>query len=243
MRRAAVIGGALLVAFLLLPAFASADSRRVAISNYSWSNEVVEIDLGEHVTWHWIGPDTMHSVTGQDPPAEGLDSDPQTNQPKHLIGDDFRLDFDQPGTYEFQCKLHSTVSGSVVVSQKPGKPSSEPDPIPQSLVDLQPPNLRDARLKHDKFGRRGTALRYSIDEPARIEIEYFELKRKGGRSFAGYARHKGAGIGFNGVRFGVARNHFPARPGRYLARVSATDRFANRTRDTKFSFKIFRGEG
>jgi plastocyanin len=244
-RSAALLGGGTIAAALLLvlPAFATADSRRVAISNYSWSNEVVEIDLDEHVTWHWIGPDTMHSVTGQAPPAAGLDSDPQTNQPKHAIGDDFRLDFDQPGTYEFQCKLHSTVSGTVVVSDAPGNPNSEPDPIPQSLVDLEPPNLRDIRLQSTKFGRRGTAMRYSINEPARIEIEYFRLKRKGGRKFAGYARHKGGTIGFNGVRFGVERANFGARPGRYLAKVAAIDRSANRTRETKLSFRIFRGRG
>ena len=39
-------------------------ARKVAIGHYQWSHAVVHVDLGEHVTWYWVGPDTMHSVTG-----------------------------------------------------------------------------------------------------------------------------------------------------------------------------------
>ena len=240
MRRPRLLVGLTLVACLALPAAAGADSRRISISNYEWSDAAIQIDLGEHVTWYWIGPDTMHSVTGDGPPAQGLDSDPQTNQPRHRIGDEFRLDFDEPGIYGFRCKLHSTVRGTVEVSDTPGDPGSDPDPVPRSEVDLGPPNLRDVRLQRSSFRRRGTSLRYSVNERARIEVEYFRLGKRG-RRFAGYARNKGGHIGFNGIRFGGAREHFRARPGRYLAKVVAIDQSANRTRPVEVRFRILGG--
>ena len=51
----------------------------------------------------------MHSVTGYVRQRHGLDSDPQTNQPQHELGDNFQLSFDRPGEFVLNCKLHSTV--------------------------------------------------------------------------------------------------------------------------------------
>lgn len=231
---------ALGVAALLVPSAASADNRRISISNYAWSEMEFTIDRNEHVSWYWIGPDTMHSITGDSPDSEGIDSDPQVNQPQHRIGDTFRVDFNKPGTYSFRCKLHSTVRGTVTVSSTPGDPVTEPDPIPRSQVDLEAPNLRDLRLGSSTVRRRGTSMRYSINERARIEIEYLRDKRRGGRRFAGYARYKGGHIGANGLRFGIERTNFPARPGRYLAKVRAIDKAANATRPFKLRFRIIR---
>ncbi len=225
---------------LLVPAAASAENRRISISNYAWSDQDFTIDRGEHVSWYWIGPDTMHSITGDSPDAKGIDSDPQTNQPQHKIGDTFRVDFDNPGTYSFRCKLHSTVNGTVTVSSTPGDPITEPDPIPRSKVDLEAPNLRDLRLGSTTVRRKGTSMKYSINERARIEVEYLRSKRRGGRQFAGYARYKGGHIGANGLRFGIRRTNFPARPGRYLAKVRAIDKAANATRPFKLRFRIVR---
>jgi plastocyanin len=232
----------LAIGALLVPAAASAENRRISISNYAWSDSEFTIDRGEHVSWYWIGPDTMHSITGDSPDSAGLDSDPKTNQPLHKIGDSFRLDFDKPGVYSFRCKLHSTVRGTVTVSSTPGDPVTEPDPVPQSQVDLKPPNLRDLRLGSSTVRRKGTSMRYSINERARIEIEYLRSKRRGGRTFAGYARYKGGHIGANGLRFGIKRTNFPARPGRYLAKVRAIDRSANATRPFKLRFRIARAK-
>ncbi len=229
---------------LLLPAGADAANRRIAISNYSWSDSQIAIDRGEHVTWYWIGPDTMHSITGDNAAAAGLDSDPQTNQPQHRIGDEFRLDFDQPGVYEFRCKLHATVRGSVTVSDQPGDPVTEPDPIPESQVDLSPPRLRDVRIDRTRVFRKGTSMKYSIDERARVEIEYYRLRKRGRKpKFAGWARYKWGHIGFNRLRFGVRRKKFKAKPGRYLAEVRAIDEAANETRPTKLRFEILRRKG
>lgn len=232
----------LAVGALLVPAAASAENRRISISNYAWSDKAFTIDRGEHVSWYWIGPDTMHSITGDSPDSNGIDSDPQTNQPQHKIGDTFRVDFDKPGTYSFRCKLHSTVNGTITVSSSPGDPVTEPDPVPQSQVDLQAPNLRDLRIASSTVRRKGTSMTYSTNERARIEIEYLRDKRRGGRRFAGYARYKGGHIGANGLRFGIERTNFPARPGRYLAKVRAIDNAANATRPFKLRFRIVRAK-
>lgn len=225
---------------LLVPTAASAENRRISISNYAWSDTAFTIDRGEHVSWYWIGPDTMHSITGDSPDSKGLDSDPQTNQPQHKIGDTFRLDFNKPGTYSFRCKLHSTVNGTVTVSSNPGDPLTEPDAVPRSQVDLTAPNLRNLRLGSNIVRRNGTSMKYSINERARVEVEYFRSKRRGGQRFAGYARYKGGHIGDNGLRFGIERTNFPARPGRYLAKVRAIDNAANATRPFKLRFRIAR---
>jgi plastocyanin len=230
-----------LALLLALPAAAAADNRRIAITGYAWSDAEIELDRGEHVTWYWVGPDTLHSVTGINEAAAGLDSDPGTDWPNHKVGDTFRLDFDKPGTYEFNCKLHSLVRGKVTVSNQAGDPSSEPDPVPASRVDLAPPNLRDVYLAESSFGRKGTSLRYSLNEKARVAAEIFALRPGKRPKFAGYSTYKKGHIGLNNVRFGKQRKTFRAKPGRYLARVTATDRFANTTkRPVELKFRIWK---
>ncbi|CAN5459611.1 hypothetical protein BH10ACT11_BH10ACT11_02310 [soil metagenome] len=223
---------------LLAPAAADASNRQIAISNYRWSDPEIQIDKGEHVTWNWIGPDTMHSVTGTSANDLQWDSDPQTNQPRHKLGDNYRVTFDQPGVYTFHCKLHSTVKGEVVVSNTPGDPVSEPDPVPKSQVDVKAPNLRNVALKKSSFGRRGTALKFAINERSKVDADIYRYKERGGRRYAGYYEWK-AHVGYNGVRFGKAAKHFrSARPGSYIAIIRASDNANNESKPQKLRFQI-----
>lgn len=226
-----------MLASLLAPALADAANRRIAISDYRWSDPEIEIDLGEHITWYWTGPDLMHSVTGESDNAKGIDSDPQTNQPIHFLGDSFEASFDQPGTYVLDCKLHSTVRGRVTVSPNPGDPASEPDPVPKTQVDLKAPRVRDLKLKEARFGRRGTNLRFALAERARVSAEIFRFDDDGRRRFAGYRTWKGY-VGYNGVRFGGKSEHFRPRPGDYVARLSADDEANNSSPVRKVRFSI-----
>lgn len=239
-RKPVLAGVAALVALLVLPTLADAANRRIAISNYQWSDRQVAIDRGEHVNWYWIGPDTMHSITGTSPNALGMDSDPSTNFPDHRVGDSFELSFDEPGTYEFHCKLHSTVRGTVTVSDQPGDPNTEPDPVPEPAVDLKPPDVRNVMLVKTRFGRKGTSLRYDLNERARLVADYYRLRPRRKPKFAGYAGWKAGHIGHNSVRFATRRKKFKAKPGRYLAKVTATDSFANTTRPFKLRFRIWK---
>jgi plastocyanin len=224
-------------ALIAINGVADAANRRIAISDYRWSNADIHINLGEHVTWYWIGPDLMHSVTGDPPNAVGIDSDPQTNTPKHQIGDTFRLDFDEPGTYSFTCKLHNAVHGTVTVSDTPGDPSSEPDPVPASRVDLTPPALRNLALADRVVHHRGTRLRFALGESGKVDAEFYRRNRSGPRDYAGYQRWD-AHIGINDVRIAATSKHFDPEPGRYLVVLRANDRSDNVSKQRKLRLAI-----
>ncbi len=230
---------AALIAWLCLGAAADGANRRVAIGDYRWTAGQVEIDLGEHVTWHWVGPDLMHSVTGVSDNARSLDSDPAVSQPEHTLGDSYQLAFNEPGTYEFQCKLHGIVGGSVLVSSTPGDPIGEPDPIPEANLDRRRPRIRHPRLAERRIRARGTPIELALDERATLDAEYY-LRRRGERpEFVGYERWSGF-VGLNRFRFGGRAAHFRAKPGRYLAELRATDRANNVSRARTVRFSITR---
>lgn len=217
-----------------MPSLADAANRRISISNYQWSDPEINLDLNEHVTWFWTGPDTLHSVTGVSQNAKQWDSDPGT-LPDHPVGDDFQLSFDQPGIYTFQCKLHSLVRGTITVSNTPGDPTSEPDPIPKNNVDTKKPIVRDLAVP-SSIGKKGAPLKYSLSEKAKVDVEYFRFK-KGKKKFAGYAVYKGY-VGYNKARIGVRKPHFKPKSGRYKIDVRATDENNNTSKAQHLKFRI-----
>jgi len=218
----------------LVPATADAANRRIAISNYQWSDPDIHLDLGEHVTWFWTGPDTLHSVTGVSANSKQWDSDPGT-LPDHFVGDDYEISFDQPGVYFFQCKLHSLVNGTVTVSNTPGDPTSEPDPIPKNNVDTKKPIIRDLSAP-SVVGKRGAAMKYSSSEKVKTDIEYYRLK-KGNKKFAGYVVYKGY-VGYNKARIGVRKPHFKPKSGKYMIEVRATDESNNTSKVQRLRFRL-----
>jgi plastocyanin len=227
-RRLGIGAVALLVASLVLGvATASAANRRIAIGHYQWSLPQIHVNLGEHVTWYWVGPDTMHSVTGTSPNDAGSDSDPGTDTPRHDIGDSYQLTFNHPGTYTFQCKLHSSVRGDVVVSDKPGDPNKEIDPIPKNNVDVTPPHLNGVKLSSNKFGRSGTTLQWGTNEKkTKLDAEYYKIHKGHRGGFAGWDKWKGH-VGYNDSAFGGRSKHFDAKPGRYVAILRPSDKSGN----------------
>jgi plastocyanin len=229
----AVIGAGL----LLYSGIAQAANRRVAIGHYQWSLPQINLDLGEHVTWYWVGPDTMHSVTGTSPNAAGLDSDPHINTPNHPLGDSFRLSFNTPGTYRFQCKLHPGVRGTVLVSSTPGDPNREVDPVPQVNFDLTPPHMSEVKLRSRRFGRHGTTLHFGVDETSKVEADYYAMRNGERDHFAGWHKWR-AHVGYNDVTFAGRSKHFRARPGRYMAVIRATDTSNNTARKKVRRFRI-----
>ena len=237
-RSLGVATGVLVAMVMLLGvANASAANRRVAIGHYQWSLPQIHLNLGEHVTWYWVGPDTLHSVTGTSPNDAGWDSDPGQSTPRHDLGETYQLTFNQPGTYTFQCKLHSSVRGSVIVADKPGDPNKEVDPVPKLNVDIKPPHLNDVKLSSRKFGRHGTTLRWGINEKSKLDAEYYELRDGHRGEFAGWNDWKGH-VGYNDATFGGKSKHFDARPGRYVALIRATDKSNNTGKKLKRRFRI-----
>ncbi|MGN6217464.1 MAG: plastocyanin/azurin family copper-binding protein [Solirubrobacterales bacterium] len=227
---------ALVLAALLAPA-ASAVNTRVSIAYYKWSNPEVHIDLGEKVTWDWLGPDLAHSVTGVSANALQWDSDPHTDAPYHRAGYSYTIQFNQPGTYDFRCKLHPIVRGDVVVSDVPGDPNSDPGPQPPLNVDVTPPKLGPVKLaKHRARGAAGIPLTVEVSEKGHLEAQYYRLA-PGGRAYAGFARWR-TRAGANHLKLGARWKRFPAQPGRYEAVLRAFDGAANQSRTAKLRFTI-----
>lgn len=223
---------------LLLPATAGAANTRVSIANYAWSQPQVRVDLGEKVTWDWLGPDLAHSVTGISANDLQWDSDPGTDAPAHRAGDSFTLQFDQPGEYFFQCKLHAAVRGEVIVSDVPGNPASDPGPQPPLNLDLKPPTLGSLSMpKQRTDGHGGLGFSVQISERGSLDAEYYRFNSKGKRVYNGFERWK-AFIGVNHLRLGARGKHFRARPGRYLAVLRATDEAANESKPLRRRFAI-----
>jgi amicyanin len=223
---------------LWLAAPAAAVNTRVSISNFEWSSKQVHIDLGEMVIWDWLGPDLAHSVTGVSANARGWDSDPTTDAPSHRPGDSFTVQFDQPGTYQFQCKLHSFVRGEVIVSSTPGNPDSDPGPQPPLKIDVTKPTLGGVTLKNTTLrGTKGVWTTASISERGSLDAEYYRLNSKGKRVFNGYATW-GTHVGYNHFRLGARGKHFRARPGRYRAVLRASDEADNESNPVTKGFRI-----
>jgi plastocyanin len=234
--------GALLVlaaALFLIPAApAAAVNTRVSISNFEWSNKQVHIDLGEKVTWDWLGPNLAHSVTGDSPNDQGWDSDPTTDAPSHRPGDSFTLQFSQPGTFVFQCKLHSFVRGEVVVSAVPGDPNSDPGPQAPLRIDVKPPTLGGVTLQRTTFtSRKGVPMTAHISDRGKLDAEYYRINSKGHRVYNGFATWS-TFIGINHLRLAARGKHFKGRPGRYRAVLRASDEADNESKPVTKSFTI-----
>jgi plastocyanin len=225
------------LALVTAPA-ASATNTRLSIANYAWSNPAVHIDLGEKVTWDWLGPDLAHSVTGISDNSRQWDSDPGTDAPSHQAGDSFTLQFDQPGTYLFQCKLHSSVRGEVIVSEIPGNPNSDPGPRPPLNVDVTRPTLGAVSLTSRRTrGAKGTGLSAQISERGTLDAEYFRFNHHGRRVYTGYKTWS-TFIGINHFALGARWKHFKALPGRYEAVLQVTDTSENVSKPVKKRFEI-----
>jgi plastocyanin len=217
---------------------ASATNTRVSIAHYAWSNPEIHIDLGEKVTWDWLGPDLAHSVTGVSADAVGWDSDPGTDAPYHPAGYSYTIQFNQPGIYQFRCKLHPVVRGDVVVSETPGDPNSDPGPQPPLNVDVTPPTLSGLALARASFhGAGGVRFSARISEKGTLDAEYYRLGPKGKRVYSGFKTWR-ASAGVNRLKLGARWKHFQARPGRYAAVLRASDGSANVSRPATARFTI-----
>ncbi len=245
-----------LLAFVLAAAPAQGASTRVSVADFKWSKQPT-VNLGEKVIWDWVGPDTMHSITGQKPNATQWDSDPDTSTPMHPVGDQYSITFDQPGQYLFVCKLHSSVRGTVTVNNEPGDPNSDPGPQPPINFDVFPPSVTEVGLVNPVMGPKGkgTTLKAAIDERGVADADYYKLvkvgkkKNKKGKKlkqrtvkkFMGYTRWD-VFIGYNELHFAAKSPTFNPTPGKYEALFRVTDQNHNMTQPTKVTFEIKKGK-
>lgn len=79
----------------------------VAIDNFNFSPKELSVSLGDTVTW--INHDDVpHTATSNDDPAafdsKALDTD-----------DKYSFTFTKPGTYGYYCKVHTHMTGKIIV--------------------------------------------------------------------------------------------------------------------------------
>lgn len=208
-----------------LPASAGATSRKVAIGNFQWSIPSVTVDLGDTVTWYWVGPDTQHSVTGVSANDTQFNSDPGRT-PSHKPGDKYTVKFTAPGTYQFQCVLHAIVRGSVTVEPLPGNGAPSPDPDPPILGDLTAPVIDGVSINH-------RLVRYTLDDVGAVTVDL--LKQRGSRWVYVSSRRYEGHVGYNEA-------HLTGRltPGRYKAYFRAADSANNQSKDAVTRFTVRR---
>lgn len=225
---------------------AQAANTRVTITDFKWSKEPT-VNLGESVTWDWVGPDLQHSVTGQEPNATQWDSDPNNSSPRHNLGDSFKVTFDQPGKYLFVCKLHpQAVRGYVNVTDQPGDPNSDPGPQAAIRFDIEPPQVFLAGLANPVMGPKGkgTLLKFETGERGTASIDYYRIVKRGKgkkkrnvRLFAGY-HEAPTHVGINEMRVAYRSPNFAAKPGRYRAVFRVDDETNNSSPTFPIQFEI-----
>ncbi len=86
----------------------------VSIQNFAFNPATTTIKAGTAVTWvnndgveHQIGPDQASRNAGLNGPAS----------PVLAQGDTYSFTFDTPGTYSYQCMIHPSMTGKVIVTR------------------------------------------------------------------------------------------------------------------------------
>jgi plastocyanin len=90
-----------------------AQRAQVAIRNFAFQPAELEVEVG--TTVEWVNEDPApHTVTSGTPGSPtGVFDSGALNQ-----GDSFSFTFQQPGTYEYFCRLHPSMRGRILVRQK-----------------------------------------------------------------------------------------------------------------------------
>src|SRR5436189_5692380 len=159
----------LLAALVALCASAApAQAANVKIQNFSFMPPSVTIGQGGSVTWTWAGPDTNHSVTSDPHQADSWDSDPgrTPTAADHPPTDTFSHTFNTPGTFTYFCKVHSFMTGKVIVNGPGG-----PDTTPPALSKVSATGGRKCKRGQKNCKGRPTTLRFKLSEAATVKVK------------------------------------------------------------------------
>ena len=174
--------GALLITVLmgLVAPGAAAAPQDVTVSQNRFSPSTVTVEVGEGVTWRFTGPDLDHSATSNPGQAESWDSDPGDSSPLHRPGDAFTHVFTKPGTYSYFCKLHSFMTGRVVVNGPPAAGGGQPpaDTAAPALASMTAAP-RSACWKRTRRCRRTSVLvRFEASEAGTATVALSGKRRR-----------------------------------------------------------------
>jgi len=88
----------------------------VTVMNYSFSSKTVTISQGGTVTWNFNSGQTEHSTTRTG--SESWDSGVLNSDSYQSYERNFDT-IDTTGTFQYVCKLHSSMTGTVIVVAPP----------------------------------------------------------------------------------------------------------------------------
>lgn len=201
----------------------------VDVGLYAFQPPRVDIVAGDVVFWTWRGPDTDHSVTGAGP-GKTFDSDPGVpdSQVGHPVGHRHGEQFDVAGTYDYLCRKHPGMRGTVVVA--PGATGVSP-PLDRTAPRLTRVALVPARMCR-RCRRPGARLRFTLSERAALSGAVRRVRR-GATRVVRRVRVSGR-PGRNDVRF-RARG---LRPGSYRLTLRAYDDAGNPSPPVTRAFRV-----
>jgi plastocyanin len=207
-------------------AAAPAQAADVSISNFSFMPSSITIAQGDSVKWTWAGPDTNHSVTAKAGQADSFDSDPGKTPTSldHPPGSTFSHTFNTPGTFSYFCKVHSFMTGKVVVNGPPGS-----DTTPPALSKVSATGGRKCKKGQKNCKGKPTVLRFNLSEAATVNVRV--------------PKHKSANVtrslkaGSNTIKFSTGK--LP--PGKWTLNLSATDSSGNTSPVKPVTVKVRKG--
>ncbi|MBI4016408.1 MAG: cupredoxin family copper-binding protein, partial [Candidatus Aenigmarchaeota archaeon] len=100
--------------------------KQVTIQGFRYSPNIITIDEGESITWT-NQDDTGHTVTIMQGP-ETFDSG------EIAPGQQFSYTFTKPGTYSYECSIHTAMKGSIRVNPEAVRPTT---PTPEKKEDFR----------------------------------------------------------------------------------------------------------
>jgi plastocyanin len=187
----------------------------VTISNFAFDPSTTTITQGDTVTWTWAGPDTNHSVTADPNQADTFDSDPggPPNSLTHPPGSTFAHTFNTSGTFTYLCRVHSFMTGKVVVKGPGGEPP--PDTTAPAISKASATGGRKCKKGVKNCKAKPTTVRFTLSENATVKLAVPKHPAANlTRSFKAGARN---------VKLSVKK--LP--PGKYTVKLTATDAAGN----------------
>lgn len=214
---------ALATALALGASAAPAYAGDVNIGGFAFSPSSVTIDQGDTVTWHYAGPDTNHSVTSDSGQADSWDSDPgkSPTAADHPPGTTFARQFNVAGSFTYFCKVHTYMTGTVVVKGQGG----DTPPSPQPPADTTPPELSKVSTKPVRRPKP-IVVRFTLSEDATVKVLLKGPKK------ASLTRDFKAGA--NKVKVSSRK----LKAGRYKVALRATDAAGNASAAGTHKFRV-----
>src|SRR5262245_55318590 len=130
-----------LIALFVLTPLASAapraaETKTVTIKDFEFTSKALTINVGDTVMWENDGP-SPHTATS----TNGAFDSGNIN-----AGEDFSFTFTTAGTFNYACKYHDIMQGTITVGEAAPAPAAAPAAQPSGAVDASDQPLVDGAI-------------------------------------------------------------------------------------------------